>query len=293
MHTIIEFLSIQKIHNLENHAEARTWECYICKKHFLSSNALSVHENKHTLYQQWVDPSSVTLSNCSPENLREILQNQPLVLVENLDMNSIHFGPQNKNCIVELSDSDESQQLNDLSHLELQTNTEGIEQHDPECNIEQDTTINDDDIISVIDIDTEEYEDNVHINSNSRISNEEREHYLMEADSSMQETVPVDRELVEGDCNQTIELSDNEECEEQPTVPLDVPVDVPVDVPLDATLDVPLDVPLDKDVIDISSDSDDDVEIINDAVFYCYFCENKFYSLKNLGTHIKMCSPID
>lgn len=41
---------------------------------------------KHQVYEQWVDPATVYLSNWNPDESREILLNQPLVMVERLNV---------------------------------------------------------------------------------------------------------------------------------------------------------------------------------------------------------------
>lgn len=258
MHTITGYFSLQTTHinhvGIENHAEAHTLECYICKK-------------------------------------------QPLVFVENSDIANLHFGPRNKNCIIEQNAQCGNHSLNDLPHLNLQTNTGSVEKYesvnanspilygqpDPGYNIEQDIPFDrdvmNDDSISVIDMETKEY---VQINSNFQILNEEQDDSPIDADYDMEETVPLHRDLVEGDCNPTLELlSVNEECEE---------------LPISEQPTALHDEAAHKDVIDISSESDDEVEAINDddaEIFYCYFCDAKFTSLNNFGVHVKMCSTIN
>lgn len=71
---------------LINHSRWHRFECYICKTVFSSFKRLAIHIGKHLVYEQWVDPASIRLSNWIPEIVGEILQNQPLVMVERLDV---------------------------------------------------------------------------------------------------------------------------------------------------------------------------------------------------------------
>ncbi|XP_037024584.1 zinc finger protein 557-like isoform X2 [Bradysia coprophila] len=61
-----------------------SYECYVCKKHFRTFGDLHDHMQKHFIFERWTDPANVYLSNWSPAKSQEILQNEPLVLVENL-----------------------------------------------------------------------------------------------------------------------------------------------------------------------------------------------------------------
>lgn len=99
------------------------YECYICHLTFPSINSLKYHHSKHIVYEQWVDPLNVYLSNWDPEESREIVLNQPLVLVENLDINCINlkslteFEQRNKNWIEELQEKNGSLSENDLQNI--------------------------------------------------------------------------------------------------------------------------------------------------------------------------------
>ncbi|XP_037039026.1 histone-lysine N-methyltransferase PRDM16-like [Bradysia coprophila] len=73
---------------LRSHSRSHRFECYICKTNFPSKNRLVTHMGKHQVYEQWIDPATVYLSNWNPEISREILQNQPLVLVKRVDVNN-------------------------------------------------------------------------------------------------------------------------------------------------------------------------------------------------------------
>lgn len=68
----------------------QNFECYVCKDSVPSTKALRTHIKKHIVYEQWIDPINVYLSNWCPDKAREILQNQPLVLVENLNINNVN-----------------------------------------------------------------------------------------------------------------------------------------------------------------------------------------------------------
>lgn len=77
--------------NLQNHYKTHSFQCYVCKRIFPSVESLNTHIAKHIVYERWVDPANVYLSNWSPEKSREILQNQPLVLVENLNVKNMNL----------------------------------------------------------------------------------------------------------------------------------------------------------------------------------------------------------
>lgn len=101
----------------------RSYECYVCKQYFPNVNHLKNHLYKHVVYQQWVDPLNIYLSNWNPEESREILQNQPLVLVENLDIKKINlkslanFDQQNLKWIEELQEKNGCLSENDLRKI--------------------------------------------------------------------------------------------------------------------------------------------------------------------------------
>lgn len=71
---------------MHGHARTHQLECYICKTPFRSKEKLLTHMRKHPVYEQWIDPATVYLSNWNPEESREILLNQPLVMVERLNV---------------------------------------------------------------------------------------------------------------------------------------------------------------------------------------------------------------
>ncbi|KAG4078632.1 hypothetical protein HA402_015222 [Bradysia odoriphaga] len=73
---------------LRSHSRSHRFECYICKTNFPSKNRLATHIGTHQVYEQWVDPATVYLSNWNPEISREILQNQPLVMVKRVDVDN-------------------------------------------------------------------------------------------------------------------------------------------------------------------------------------------------------------
>ncbi|XP_037034386.1 uncharacterized protein LOC119073184 [Bradysia coprophila] len=86
--------NIQKIYKCHldgDRAPFRSYECYVCKGTLPTFHDLSNHIDKHSVYQQWIDPSNIILSNWRPEDSQEILQNQPLVLVENLKIHQINL----------------------------------------------------------------------------------------------------------------------------------------------------------------------------------------------------------
>lgn len=125
-----------------NQIDTHSFECYVCKKDFANAGHLKDHLHKHVVYQKWVDPLNIYLSNWNPEESREILLNQPLVLVENLDIMSINFkslanfGKQSLNWIEELQDKNGCLSESDLrkileaengnnSHYDLSQNEHG------------------------------------------------------------------------------------------------------------------------------------------------------------------------
>lgn len=69
----------------------RIYQCYVCKVGVSTLDDLSNHMDKHSVFQQWVDPSNTILSNWNLEESQEILQNQPLVLVEKLKIDRINL----------------------------------------------------------------------------------------------------------------------------------------------------------------------------------------------------------
>lgn len=79
------------VSGLKSHRRRHVFECYVCKIDFSSPKHLAKHLTKHIVYEQWVDPINVHLSNWCPEQAREILQNQPLVLVENLNIKNVQL----------------------------------------------------------------------------------------------------------------------------------------------------------------------------------------------------------
>lgn len=76
---------------LKRHSQSHSFQCFICKMEYPTAKELTRHLKKHILRQQWIDPKTVYLSNWCPEQLSEILEDQPLVLVENLDVKRINL----------------------------------------------------------------------------------------------------------------------------------------------------------------------------------------------------------
>lgn len=74
----------------QNQCKPQTFECYVCKTIVATAKDLRAHIKKHVVYELWIDPVNVYLSNWCPDKSREILQNQPLVLVENLNIKNIN-----------------------------------------------------------------------------------------------------------------------------------------------------------------------------------------------------------
>lgn len=111
------------VNSLSNQIDTCIYECYVCKKDFPNLSYLKEHLYKHVVYQQWVDPLNIYLSNWNPEESREILLNQPLVLVENLDINTINlkslssFGQRNLTWIEELQEKNGCLSESDLRKI--------------------------------------------------------------------------------------------------------------------------------------------------------------------------------
>lgn len=107
------------------------------------------------VYQEWVNPLDICLSNWNPADSREIILNQPLVLVENVDMRNVdlkslrNFGQSNKNFVEEVQEKN-----GDLP----ETNDRNMDV-DSECNSQPDTTHKDcDEIFEISDDDDEDCE---------------------------------------------------------------------------------------------------------------------------------------
>ncbi|KAG4075316.1 hypothetical protein HA402_003107 [Bradysia odoriphaga] len=98
-----------KSHVDGDRAPRLSYECYVCKSILPTFHDLSNHIHKHSVYQQWIDPSNIILSNWRPEDSQEILQNQPLVLVENLKIDQLN--------LVSLDDFIDGNSRSNQSHL--------------------------------------------------------------------------------------------------------------------------------------------------------------------------------
>lgn len=95
------------------------YECYICKQYFANTTDLKSHLSKHILYEKWIDPINIYLSNWNPQESLEILQNQPLVLVENLNIKNIdlksldNIAQQSEHFVKQLREKNECMSLYD------------------------------------------------------------------------------------------------------------------------------------------------------------------------------------
>ncbi|KAJ6643702.1 Zinc finger protein [Pseudolycoriella hygida] len=236
--------------SLQCHKKLHIFECYVCKKAYPSTKKLQLHVEKHVVYEQWVDPINVFLSNWSPEASREILLNQPLVLVENLNINTIdlHFKP-NKDTLIK----------DEVEIVEI-----------IECNGENDNYI--------------EYGGNgehvgnvEHIGNGENVGNGENGtelptiNDLPNLSECNSKPIQIEQKLISSEL-----LSDIDE----------IPI-VMEQLPDTTTIYVDDNIESERDVVDLSSESDvsDILEL-----FHCYFCDETFRSLEGLGVHVKTCS---
>ncbi|XP_037029546.1 zinc finger protein 521-like isoform X2 [Bradysia coprophila] len=128
----------------------RNYECYVCKEPFKIAYQLQDHLAKHIVYEQWVDPSNVYLSNWDPDELSEIISEQPIVMVENMrniNLKMLAGGP-NKNCVDKLQDVNEN-----LTETDLPNTVKN------DCTVDPDTTQNHcDDVVEILSESEDEYE---------------------------------------------------------------------------------------------------------------------------------------
>lgn len=217
-------------------------------------------------------------------------------------MNSLaHFEEQNKNRSI----NDISRIVNFENYQESHPNNEIMEQNEnfhtnnnfsvssehpetssidvewnmePGVSFERDSLQNDS--ICIIDVDVEECEQNKNycIEPSVSIPNDRHDPYPIYADNYMDCNVPFDR----NDCVSTIDLMPDKDKFKE------IPIS---DQQADSTVFYKEYEP-GADIIDISSESDDDVKESDEVAesFYCYFCDAVFYSLSDLGVHVKTCA---
>ncbi|KAG4079188.1 hypothetical protein HA402_015844 [Bradysia odoriphaga] len=130
----------------------RNYECYVCKEPFKIAYQLQDHLAKHIVYEQWVDPSNIYLSNWDPNELSEIISEQPIVLVENMrniKLKLLAGGP-NINSV-------DKQEVNEnFAETDLQNTVETVKNA---CKVDPDTTQNDcDDVVEILSESEDEYE---------------------------------------------------------------------------------------------------------------------------------------
>lgn len=243
---------------MRTHYKSHSFQCYVCKKTFPSAKTLNTHLTKHVVYEKWVDPVNVYLSNWSPEKSREILQNQPLVLVENLNVNCMNLnfsvtldlpnehGSQNVKNEINLAPITQNEIPPDIEDLKLENGTDPL----PTINGKIPYDIDDSEQLSGINIElkySEQFDlQSIHDESNKVDPNQSKT-IAGSVLSSDNEEIPIMEQQPD---TTTIYVDDNE------------------------------------GVIDVSSESDvDDMEL-----FHCYFCDGTFRSLDALGRHVKTCS---
>lgn len=218
------------------------------------------------MIEPWVDPLKVHLSNWSPEKSREILQNQPLVLVENLNVNSINmasltdFGQAKKKLLknVEIG----------IDHLriaatELPCNTEIV--------LATELPYNNEAIFPT--------ELPPSIEESKQVTNSQKDNELPKIEKV--ESLPIQNEVIQEDQNPlrkndvvyippgNEELLESHDVKQQPDTTANIDHYFDEDGP-----------------IEISSESDVDELSMN----HCYFCERAFRTLNGLGIHIQTCS---
>lgn len=115
--------------------DTRTYECYVCKEYFPICSQLQDHLSKHIVYQQWVDPLNVYLSNWNPDESREIILNQPLVLVENLDVKKV-----NLQLLADFDQSNWIEVLQDQNGSLSESDLQNIMTVENGCDLQPDTT---------------------------------------------------------------------------------------------------------------------------------------------------------
>lgn len=245
--------------DMRTHYKSYCFQCYVCKKTFPSVKTLNTHLTKHVVYEKWVDPVNVYLSNWSPEKSREILQNQPLVLVENLNVNGMNL---NFSVSLDLPNEHESEEVK--KEIDVAT----IPQNEIPPSIEDLKLENGTDALTTIngkipfDIDDCEQLSGCRINIELKYS----EQFDLQSIDESTKVDPNQSKTIAG----SVLSSDNEE----------IPI---VEQHPDTTTFYVDD---DEGVIDVSSESDvDDMEL-----FHCYFCDGTFRSLDALGRHVKTCT---
>lgn len=287
-------------------------QCYVCGKGFPTLKGLNSHMSEHSIYQQWVDPANIHLSNWSREEAQEILRNQPLVLVENLDVERINlksladFIQRNKNGTVELRNSSANQNTESMERYEHETKN-SFDQEDlspihAEWNMKEQNDLKDDGILPA---DTHTDEQNLTVFNAYRDLSPIYSLYHKDDDVPFDQT-PADEDAEKGEQNATKECRNYSPIHSIDDIEDDANVvsskllmgSLPNSVQLiDSTVINDEEDSVTGDIIDISSESDDDddVEIIFDIsqIFYCDFCDETFHSLKDLGLHNKLCSLSD
>lgn len=208
------------------------------------------------MYEKWVDPLNVYLSNWSPEKSREILENQPLVLVENLDINTV-----NLNFSVACDKPNEVDSENVSSEIYPDTS---IECSEVAPIIEKMEPTNETDVL-------------IDMNSETQSVNECVASYRKNIELKYSEQfVP-----------QSIFDNNDEEHQDPANIIVNIPVpsddeEIVVKLP-DSTSIYNDDI---ESVIDVSSESDVD-DILE--LHHCYFCNETYRSLHALGIHVKKC----
>ncbi len=206
---------------------------------------------KHTVYEQWIDPINVYLSNWNPEESREILQNQPLVLVENLDISKMNLN-YSVSCdtataieMVNVKDKIIIEPIKRENETEISPNSNGAL---PSPEVEGSQPL--DQVTSG--------------QVNIELKYSEQSH-LEQIDDNIKNIKKIKRKL--SDC--VIDLASSDDNDELFIV------------------EQQHDITTTYDVIDISSESEvDDIT----ELFHCYFCQEHFRSLDALGVHVKKCS---
>lgn len=239
------------------HFRLHSFECYVCKIRFPSTKNLSTHIKKHIVYEKWVDPLDVYLSNWSPKKSREILQNQPLVLVENLNINNMNLNfsvaRQEPNKTGSENVAHEIYPLTPVECTEVAPVIEKVE-----LNSETDVPIN------------------MNTETPSATPFECVASFRINIELKYSEPQPIyddNDEEHRNPANSIVNMpvsSDNEE------------ISIVEELPDSTSI-------YDDDnerVIDISSESDVDDVL---ELFHCYFCDETYRSLDALGIHVKKC----
>lgn len=285
--------------DLKHHIETHSFECYVCQQDFSSLKYLISHIRKHVVFEQWVDPLSVYLSNWSPEKSREILQNQPLVLVENLNINSINlrslgdFGSAERNSLNNF-ESGIDHSNNAATDLLLCTEEVFLPSIDES---EQVTNCQKDEKPKIVKLEP------FPIHPDNELQNPYDDNcivYVLPSDSEGSPQLPILMQQSDTNKNNDVlpkleifePLPNDNEGNNDPNTSDDCTIyEVPSDsevhpiVKSDTTANVAH--LFGEDPIELSSDDEpmDELEL-----FHCYFCNKTFRSLNSLGIHSKKCS---